>query len=127
VGGDSGERYATDNYRIYGDKVYYNGDDGGTSIRLRYVFDQADLSKWSDPAKRVFQYDLAVCAAYAVSRKPGLIKEMDALYRIALSDAIGKDGQDDPPIRVTSSRMLAARLYGFSVDDDPTIVRFDDY
>lgn len=126
VGGSSGERYATDQYRIYEDKVYFSGD-GGNTLRIRYVFDNTDLSKWSAPAKRVMQYDLAVAAAYAFSRKPGLIKEMDALYRIALSDAIGKDGQDDPPIRVTSSVMLAARLYGFSVDDDPTIVRFDDY
>lgn len=120
-----GERFATDQYRIYVDKLYYSTD--ATSIKMRYVFDQTDISKWSPPFKEVVAKDLAVKAAYALSRKPGLIKEMDALYRIALADALGKDGQDDPPIRVTRSEMLAARLYGFSVDDDATVVRFDDF
>ena len=93
--------------------ILFNSDDGA-ALRLRYVFDITDVSKFDPLFISLFAYELAIAIAYKVTESNGNVERVASLIKQAASLAKSIDGQESPPVIIQRSRSLEARrnLYG---------------
>lgn len=66
-------------------------------LPMIYVYDQEDLTKWSDKAIQALARKMATYCAYEVTGNRSMVKEMDDGYKDILTDGTAIDGQDSPP------------------------------
>jgi hypothetical protein len=96
--------------------ILFNSEAG--ALRLRYVFDITDVSKFDPLFVTLFAHELAIAIAYKVTESNGNVERVAALIKQAGSLARSIDGQESPPIMIQRSKSLDARrnLYGIRRD-----------
>lgn len=96
--------------------ILFNTDGG--SLRLRYVFDITDVSKFDPLFIQLFAHELAIAIAYKVTESNGNVERVAALIKQSGSLARSIDGQESPPIVIQRSKSIDARrnLYGLRRD-----------
>ena len=95
--------------------ILFNSDG---ALRLRYVFDITDVSKFDPLFTNLFVHELAIAVAYKVTESNGNVERVAELIKKAGSLARSIDGQESPPIVIQRSKSLDARrnLYGIRRD-----------
>lgn len=96
------------NYNIESRTIVYNGG-GAASINIRYVANIEDVTVWDDLFEDLMVLKLALTVAYAFTKSNSDVERLDKLYTKAISGAISIDGQERPPQRRETSRILSRR------------------
>lgn len=110
--GDS-EEYQNQSYDIVGRDLYVNNG-AAASIKLRYIADIQDVSKFEALFTRVLVLRLALDLAYTITKDERVIKRINELLTIEFPAATSIDGQERPPKRIQKSKYLQARQGGYS-------------
>ena len=122
--GDENEGLVGQDYEIEGSQLLIDNG-SAASLNIGYIKDETLVSKWDELFKRYISAQMAYNMAYAFSGKSTLradVKDMLADIRV---EARAVNGQDNPPKRVTRSKVIGARrAYGSQGVNqaDPTIV-----
>lgn len=95
-------------YQISGRHIYYNGSDA-SSINVRYVKDVTDVSLWDALFRNIMALKLALKVAYAFTKSKSDVERINSLLSLELQGAISIDGQERPPFRRETSRVINAR------------------
>lgn len=77
-------------YAIEGDKFLTNS----SSVKIRFIFRQTDVSKWSAGFREVMSFRLAADLAYPLVQSVNLSNKMHKLFRLQLSQARSFDAQE---------------------------------
>ena len=76
-----------------------------------YIKRNDNVSTWDASLVTVMTYAMAHAMAYAITRDPTVVQQMDGLLRLAWCDARTIDGMEEPP-RTFGTSMLRASRYG---------------
>ena len=97
-----------DNYTIEGEDILTDIDftDG---MELRFIRDVEDVTKFTSDFKILLSYILAAKVAMPITQKKGLRDSMEAMLPMKISEVAGINAQENPPIRVSTSRFRQAR------------------
>lgn len=87
-------------------------NDGSASLKLRYIADITDVSKWDDLFINLLALYIARDIAYPLTKDEAVVKRINELISIETPDAFGTDGQERPPVRIQRSKWLDARRTG---------------
>ena len=117
------EIYQKRNYDIRGRVVFYDGE-GANSIKLRYLADITDLSKWDPLAKQYFILLLAQELAYALAKQDKMVARINELMKEALAEAVAVDALERPPLRVEESPLLQSRQINSNLVDSGMYMDF---
>lgn len=109
----------TDDYETLMDNKYYTVEDNkvlltshyddATSLRLIYVYDAREVSKFDPMFVDLLAYELALAVAYKVSESNTNIQRIQSIQRQRSMIARAVDGQENPPKRIERSPALSAR------------------
>lgn len=93
-------------YEIEGDYII---TDVTTPLKLVYVYDFENVSKFSSKFISCLAYKLAANMAYELTGNASLKDGMEQLYRSELTSAASVDGQNRPTRRIQKSKLADAR------------------
>jgi len=88
--------------------IYYDGG-GANIIKVRYVADVEDISKWEPLFKDVVVHQLACNIAYGITKSEKVVARCNQLLSVVLQDAVAVDGMERPPERYEPSKLLQSR------------------
>lgn len=97
-----------EDHEIENGQILFDGADN-TAINIRYVFDQAIVSKFDALFIEVFVLELATAFAPKFSGTEARIKTLIAVRGDVIGEARAIDGQERPPRRRQRSKFLNAR------------------
>lgn len=80
-------------------------------LYLSYIQRNDNVATWDSSLVTVMTYAMAHAMAYAITRDPTVVQQMDGLLRLAWRDARTIDGMEEPPQTLGTS-MLRASRYG---------------
>lgn len=80
-----------------------------TSLRIRYIYDVEDVSKFDPMFTDLFAHELALVVAYKGTESNGNVERIKSIADEAKRIAKAVDGQEKPPVLVRRSRNMAAR------------------
>lgn len=104
--------------------VLNNG--GAASLNIGYIKDETEVAKWDDLFIRYLAAQMAFNMSYAFSGKSTLRKDVKDVLADVKIEARAVNGQDNPPKRITKSKVIGARRAyasgGGYVNNDPTII-----
>jgi hypothetical protein len=111
-------------YDIEDGKVAYNST--ANSIKVRYIQDVTDISKWDALFKKCMVLSLAIELVGATSQKSTtqLVSTLDARLSQAIREANAIDGQERPPLLIDRSGTLTSRRSIASIDYDNRFINF---
>jgi hypothetical protein len=105
--------------RIGEDWFYPNADyeiesnylliDEAGPLKIVYIFDVTDVSKFSAKFIEALAIKMAAMAAHEITGNAGLMDMMDSKYKDSLASAASVAGQNRPPRRIQHSKLAAAR------------------
>lgn len=124
VGGANEISY-TNLYDVEGDDILVNNG-GSSSLKLRYVSDFTDVTKFSPLFVKLFTLYLAEAISYKLTGTQANVERVNKQIEIHEKKAKSVEGQERPPKKREVSRSLAARrghARSLGVADDYT--RFD--
>ena len=78
-------------------------------LRIRYIYDNEDVSSWDPLFVKLVSVNLALSMARNFKSAPRAIDDLKDTLRELKAEAKAIDGQERPPIRVQHSRFLNAR------------------
>jgi len=81
----------------------------GGQLRVRYVYDITDVSKFDPLFIQLFAHELAMAIAYKVTESNGNVERLGQLAKMAAGMAKSIDGQENPPKLITRSKGINAR------------------
>lgn len=81
----------------------------GGVLRLRYVFDIEDVSKFDPLFIQLFAHELAMAIAYKITESNGNVERLAQISKAASGMAKSIDGQENPPKMIVRSRGINAR------------------
>lgn len=93
---------------VEGRQILMNNS-GADSLKLRYIKDVTDVTKWDAGFRRLMVIQLALQVAYQITKKEKIIERLEALLRAEWKGAFSIDGQETPPTRIQNSKYLTAR------------------
>lgn len=93
-------------YEIEGDYIIC---DVSTPLKMVYVYDFENVSKFSPKFISCLSYKLASFMAYELTGNASLVAEMESLYTKELTSAASVDGQNRPTRRIQKSKLVEAR------------------
>jgi hypothetical protein len=93
---------------VGGQRCIVSNTEGG-SLRLRYVFDIQDVSRFDPLFIHLFAHELALAIAYKVTESNGNIERIGTIQQNAARMAKSIDGQENPPTIITRSKSIDAR------------------
>ncbi len=79
------------------------------ALRIRYIFDNEDVSSWDPLFIRLVAINLALSMARNFKSAPRAIDDLKNTLRELKAEAKAIDGQERPPIRKQTSKFLNAR------------------
>ena len=90
----------------------------GGQLRIRYVFDIQDVSKFDPLFIQLFAHELAMAIAYKITESNSNVERLGQIAKMAAGMAKSIDGQENPPKMITRSRSINARrnLLGIRTD-----------
>lgn len=101
------------------DTVYYSVENGKilvtdaygdlTQLRIVYIYDIQDVSKFDPMFTDLLASEIAVNVAYKVAESNTVIERVLSVHKDRLAEAKAVIGQENPPKRVQRSRALSAR------------------
>lgn len=97
---------------------------GAESLYIGYIKDEIDVTKWDELFKEYVAIKLAINMAYKFAGKLGIKKDLKEDLQDIRMRAKAINGQDNPPKRITRSKVLGARRqfssgnYGGVTDPD---------
>lgn len=94
-------------YQFEGGKLLLNTSDA--TLRMRYIFDNEDISTWDPLFIRLFTHNMALRMAPSYKGAPRTISNIKDSLREIKGEAKAIDGQERPPIRKQTSRALQSR------------------
>lgn len=97
IGEKGSELYGAD-YKIYGRELYINAS-GASSIKIEYIKDETEVTKWDADFIKVVALFLAEATAYQITKKQSVVAGISALIRQELPDLLSAKGQERPPTR----------------------------
>lgn len=110
-------------FDIQGRTIYANQ---GDTLKLRYNKDLTDVTMFDAGFRNYFALRLAIKLAFKVTKKKSTGEYLEAQLKLEEPKAIQVDGQEKPPMRVQTSKYLAARRRGGAAPTyDNRYVRFD--
>lgn len=83
--------------------------DESTPLKLKYVYDIKDVSKFSPKFITALSYKLAAFLAYEMTGNASLVEAMENQFERAMTQAASVDGQNRPTRRIQRSRLRDAR------------------
>lgn len=86
--------------------VNTSGDD---ALRIRYIYDNEDVTSWDPLFVELMSYSLALSMARNFKSAPKTIADIKDTLRELKAEAKAIDGQERPPIRRETSRFNNAR------------------
>lgn len=98
------------NYQI--EDGFFLSDEGtlnGSALRMRYIFDQEDISAWDALAIDLLVLNLGLKLAPKFKSSPRAKQDIKDQIRELKAEAKAIDGQERPPIRRQTSKGLFAR------------------
>lgn len=113
IGGDWEEIQILD-YDIEGRDILLNND-GSNALRIRYIKDEEDVTKFDPLFTSLLALNLALKMAYKFSLRKGLVDQINNLLAIETPKAVTVDGQERPPKRIQRSKWLRMRRYGGNI------------
>ena len=111
-------------YQIEGKQILINNSDA-SSLDIGYIRDETTISRWSELAKNYLANLMAYHMSYAFSGKTLLRKDIKAMLDDNKIEAKAVNGQNNPPKRITRSKVIGARRTfgtGYNYRGDPTII-----
>jgi hypothetical protein len=95
--------------------ILYNAEGG--SLRMRYVHDITDVTKFDPSFIHLLAHEIALAIAYKVTESNGNVDRINSIKDEIKRIAKSIDGQERPPTLVRYSKTLAARRnYGGRTD-----------
>lgn len=110
-------------YDIEERKLLINAS-GAVSLRVRYIYDHTDVSKWDSLFLRLMALYLAEAVAYKFTLKKGVTEQINGMIAQLIPKTVSIDGQERPPRRIQRSKYISARrnsLYQVSVASPYTV------
>jgi hypothetical protein len=111
-------------YQIEGGFILID-EGGASSINIGYIKDETVVNKWDELCKRYVAAQMAYNMAYSFTGKESTRTAMANMLHDIRLEARAVNGQDNPPRRVTRSKVIGARrayASGGVNRADPTIV-----
>ena len=81
----------------------------GGQLRVRYVYDITDVSKFDPLFIQLFAHELAMAIAYKITESNGNVERLGQLAKMAAGMAKSIDGQENPPKLITRSKGINSR------------------
>lgn len=81
----------------------------GGQLRVRYVFNIEDVSRFDPLFINLLAHEIAIQIAYKVTQSNGNVERVGTLKQDAARMAKSIDGQENPPVIITRSKSLDAR------------------
>jgi hypothetical protein len=81
----------------------------GGQLRIRYVYDITDVSKFDPLFVHLFAHELALAVAYKVTESNSNVERVGQLAKMISGMAKSIDGQENPPKLITRSKSINAR------------------
>lgn len=103
-GGD-GQSIEKSAYAFESNNILYDG----TALRIKYIYDHTDVSKMDVLFVDLLVCEIALGIAYKQTGSNSDITRLETLRKAKASQARAIDGQENPPIRVEHSKIMAAR------------------
>lgn len=103
---------SNEQYEIENNAILYNADGG--QLRLKYVYDITDVSKFDAMFVDLLAIDLALAIAYKVTSSNSDVQRLNELRKLRANMSKAIDGQERPPQRRQVSRARNARLTSLS-------------
>lgn len=100
-----------EDYEIEGDFILCNE---AAPLKLKYVWDLNDATKFSAKFITALSYKLAAFMAYEITGNASAVTVMEDQYTNALTSAASVQGQNRPTRRVERSKLRESRLTGAS-------------
>lgn len=94
-------------YQFEDGKLLMSSGDG--ILRMRYVYDNENVSSWEPLFIKLFTHELALRMAPKLKSAPRAIANIKDSLREIKAEAKAIDGQERPPIRRQTSKFLNAR------------------
>jgi hypothetical protein len=117
--GDTGQMLNPVSFEVERGAVLINTD--ATSLRLRYVYDIEDITRFDPMFIDMLAHEIALVIAFKVTESNGNVERVDRLQKQRAAMARAIDGQERPPTRREVSSSRAARRYGRSTNADRII------
>ena len=111
---DSGVQILPEDYQIeshLGSKAILMSTDA-TSLRLRYVYDIEDVTKFDSMFISYLALTIALATAYKITESTGSVERISSLQKQQGRMARAISGQERPPTRIERSRNRQARRGG---------------
>jgi len=105
---DDGVQILTDSYQFESGNVLLSSD--ATSLRLRYIYDIEDVSKFDAMFVDYLALTLALSVAYKITQSGGVVERINQLLQQHGAMAKAVSGMERVPTRIQRSRTRAARM-----------------
>ena len=114
---EDGRQYSHEEYYLEnGSILLTQGSEDSTSVRLRYVYDIEDVTKFDAMYVDYLAHTIAVSLAFKVTESNTSVQRVEQLKKQqgAMSRAVS--GQERPPTRIVRSKNRSARLSNSSLN-----------
>lgn len=111
-------------YQIEGGNLLINNG-GDSTLYIGYIKDETNVNKFDEIFKEYLAIKLALNMAYAFTGKKGVKEDLRKDLADVRIRAKAINGQDNPPKRITRSKVMGARRQfgtGYGYQDDPDYV-----
>ena len=108
---EDGRQYSSEEYLLEGGSILLTqGAEDSTSVRLRYVYDIEDVTKFDALFIDYLAHTIALSLAFKITESNTSVQRVEQLKKQLGSIARAVSGQERPPTRIVRSRNRAARL-----------------
>ena len=107
--GESLVQFLTMDYDIKGRRILLNNS-GAASIKIIYNKDVKIVNEFDPLFVEALALKVALKVAYKFTQKEQVVARLRAMYEEVKQDAASVDGQENPPIKITSSKINRARV-----------------
>lgn len=112
-----------EDHEIENGQILFDGSDN-TAINIRYVFDQAIITKFDSLFIEVFVLELAIAFAPKFSGTEARVKTLAGFRAEVVGEARAIDGQERPPRRRQRSEWIRRRRSGLATNTADKFTRF---
>jgi len=108
---EEGRQYSTEEYYLENGSILLTRDSGGaTQMRLRYVYDIEDVTKFDAMFVDYLAHTIAVSLAFKITESNTSVQRVEQLKKQQGAIARAVSGQERPPTRIVRSKNRALRL-----------------